>query len=329
MHPDLVLRPADPGADMAFLDRLALWALRFTPLAAGDPPDGLMLDVTGCTDLFGGEEALLARVCANLARSGIAAQAVIASVADAAGALARAGYQGRLVPPGDETAAVAALPLGVLRLPGDCVAGLNRLGLQSIGGVARQPRAPLMRRFGRTLIDVLDAVTGDRPRALPPVRPPPQFVEALNFLEPIVTRTAIDHAMDVLLEKLCRMLAEAGHGAREVTLRAFRVDRDVQEITIGAGQPTRVPSHLRRLFANELERLEPDLGFEHMTLGPTRLEGTRRLPSFSTGCRSVCRCGVSPPEKATGQNDRSCLSVPSMPCRQPRADRTCRSRYDC
>jgi protein ImuB len=31
MHPDLILRPADPEADLAFLDRLALWALRFTP----------------------------------------------------------------------------------------------------------------------------------------------------------------------------------------------------------------------------------------------------------------------------------------------------------
>jgi protein ImuB len=123
-----------------------------------------------------------------------------------------------------------------------------------------------MRRFGRTLIDVLDAVTGDRPRALPPVRPPPQFIEAVDFLEPIVTRPSIDHALDVLLEKLCRMLAEAGEGAREVTLRAFRVDRYVQEITVGTGLPTRLPSHLRRLFANELERLEPDLGFERMTL---------------------------------------------------------------
>ncbi len=266
MHPDLVLRPSDPAADMAFLQRLALWALRFTPLAAGDPPDGLVLDVTGCTDLFGGEEALLARVSTNLAGSGIAAQAVIASVADAAGALARAGYHGLVVSPGDETAAVAGLALDALRLPRDCVAGLNRLGLQSIGEVARQPRAPLMRRFGRTLIDVLDAVTGDRPRALPPVRPPPQFIEAVDFLEPIVTRPSIDHALDVLLEKLCRMLAEAGEGAREVTLRAFRVDRYVQEITVGTGLPTRLPSHLRRLFANELERLEPDLGFERMTL---------------------------------------------------------------
>lgn len=40
----------------------------------------------------------------------------------------------------------------------------------------------------------------------------------------------------------------------------------MQEITIGTGLPTRVPAHLCRLFANELERLEPDLGFERMTL---------------------------------------------------------------
>jgi len=266
MHPDLVLRPADPSADMAFLERLALWALRFTPIAAGDPPDGLVLDVTGCTALFGGEQALLDRVSASLARSGITARAVIAGIVDAAGALARAGYQGRVVPPGDETAAVAALPLRAMRLPQECVVGLNQLGLQCIGQVARQPRAPLMRRFGRPLLDALDALTGDGPRALSPVRPPTEFVAAVDLLEPIVTRPAIDRALDVLLEKLCRMLTDTGLGAREVMLRAFRVDRDVQEITIGTGLPTRSPAHLRRLFANELERLEPDLGFERMTL---------------------------------------------------------------
>jgi protein ImuB len=57
MHPELVPRPADPDADAAFVERLALWALRFTPIAAVDPPDSLVLDVTGCADLFGDEMA--------------------------------------------------------------------------------------------------------------------------------------------------------------------------------------------------------------------------------------------------------------------------------
>jgi protein ImuB len=259
MHPELALRPAEPDADIAFLERLALWAVRFTPISAVDPPDGLVLDVTGCTDLFGGEAALLARVSNGLQHGGVAAQAVVAGVADAAAALARAGHHMRIVPAGEEAAAVAPLPLGTLRLSHECLAGLNRLGLRRISDVLRQPRGPLTRRFGRPLMDVLDALTGDRPRALPPVRSPPIFVEALNFLEPIVTRPAIDRALDALLDPLCTTLAGAGQGAREVTLRAFRVDREVQEITIGTGLPTRVPAHLRRLFAMSWSACSPIL----------------------------------------------------------------------
>ena len=77
MYPDLVLRPAEPEADLALLERLALWCLRFTPEAAVDAPDGLVLNIAGCTELFGGEAPLLARISAGLARGGIAARAVI------------------------------------------------------------------------------------------------------------------------------------------------------------------------------------------------------------------------------------------------------------
>ena len=266
MHPELVLRPAEPAADLALLERLALWALRFTPLSAADPPDGLVLDITGCADLFGGEAPLLARVSAGLGRGGIAARAVIASVVEVAAALARAGRHGTILPAGQDRTVVDALPLSLLRLPEDCLAGLHRLGLQSVGEVLRQPRAPLARRFGRALLDVLDALTGERPRPMIPVRPPPAFEAVGQFVEPIVTRPGIDRAVDRLLEQLCERLAEAGQGARRVTLRAFRVDRDVQELTIGTGLPTRAPAHLRRLFAEVMERLEPDLGFERITL---------------------------------------------------------------
>ncbi|GAB0119806.1 Y-family DNA polymerase [Acidisoma sp. 7E03] len=266
IHPDLVLRDADPDGDAAFLEQLALWALRFTPIAAVDAPDGLILDVTGCSHLFGGEAALLDRISLNLRQSGLTLAGVIADGAEAAASLSRAGMDGLTVSPGGDVAAVSPLPLAALRLPADCLVALNRLGLHRVGDLLRQPRAPLARRFGRSLMDVLDALTGARPRLLASIRQPPEFVETVEFLEPIVTRLAIDVAVDALLDPLCRQLADAGQGARQVTLRAFRVDRVVQEITVGTGLPTRTPAHLRRLFANELERLEPDLGFERMSL---------------------------------------------------------------
>jgi protein ImuB len=46
--PGLTIRPAQPEADEAGLRRLAAWCLRYAPLVAPDPPDGLWIDITGC-----------------------------------------------------------------------------------------------------------------------------------------------------------------------------------------------------------------------------------------------------------------------------------------
>src|SRR5690606_2315994 len=129
---------------------------------------------------------------------------------DAAAALARAGRHGAIVPPGEESAALAPLPLGALRLPGETIAALHRIGLRRVGEVLRQPRGPLARRFGPALLEALDAATGARPRPIRPVRPPPELDAAQDFLEPIVTREAIDAALERLLARLCRMLRETG-----------------------------------------------------------------------------------------------------------------------
>jgi protein ImuB len=263
--PGLTLRPADPAADAALLERLAVWGLRWTPLSAVDGADGLLLDVTGSTHLFGSEAGLLQQVRAALQRAGFAVRLALAGTAAAAAALARAA-DGAIVPPGQDLAAVAPLPLSVLRLPSEMVGRLSRLGLQSIADVLRQPRAPLTRRFGRVLLDALDGVSGARTRPVQPVRPPAEYRAVRECLEPIVTRPAIDHALEQLLQEVCRQLRETGRGARRLTLRAWRVDGLVQEVVIGTGAAARDAAHLYRLFAEKLGTLEPDLGFERLTL---------------------------------------------------------------
>ncbi len=55
MVPGLRIEEAQPEQDAAALHRLAAWCLRqFSPLAAAYPPDGIWIDVTGCTHLFAG-----------------------------------------------------------------------------------------------------------------------------------------------------------------------------------------------------------------------------------------------------------------------------------
>jgi protein ImuB len=87
--PDLITRIADPSGEAAFLTALRRWAGKFSPWVAEAPPDGLMIDLTGCAHLFGGEEALFAQVEADCTDLGLSVRAGIADTAGAAWALAR------------------------------------------------------------------------------------------------------------------------------------------------------------------------------------------------------------------------------------------------
>jgi protein ImuB len=280
--PGLVLRPAAPEADADLLQRLALWCLRWTPLAAVDGTDGLLLDITGCSDLFGGEAALLRQVREGLQRAGFVVRAALAGFSEAAAALART-TDGLIVPPDQDFAAVQPLRLAALRLPPDVVSGLSRLGVQTVGDALRQPRGPLARRFGQVLLNALDGVSGTRTRPVRPVREPAAFLVIRDCLEPIIARPAIDHVVEALLAELCQQLLEAGRGARRLTLRAWRVDGAVQEVAIGTGAAAREVAHLRRLFAEPLGTLEPDLGFERLSLEANSTEPLEGMQAVIRG----------------------------------------------
>ena len=91
MYPTLAVADAGPEADRILLEAIADWCDRYTPLVGLDPPDGLILDITGCAHLFGGEAAFCADIVQRLGRQGLAARAAIADTVGCACAVARFG----------------------------------------------------------------------------------------------------------------------------------------------------------------------------------------------------------------------------------------------
>src|SRR5688500_8997665 len=125
--------PADPDGDRAFLERLALWAQRWGPWSALDPPDGLVVDVTGAAHLFGGEEALLADAAHAFARRKLAVRLAIAPTAGAAWALAHHGPPRAILSSDEDVATrLGELPVAALRLDDDVLLLLRRLGLKRL-----------------------------------------------------------------------------------------------------------------------------------------------------------------------------------------------------
>ncbi len=245
--PGLRVAEADPAGDVAALRKLAAWCLRYAPLTAADPPDGVWIDVTGCAHLFGGEAAMLADMTARLARAGIGARAAIADTPGAAHAMARYGEH-RVVPTGASAQALAPLPIAALRLAPETAAVLRRLGLERIGALADAPRGPLARRFGTALLTRLDQALGRVPEPITPVLPPEAVQHRLGFVEPLLTAEAFEAVIDTLADAICAMLDRAGLGARRLDLFFERVDTTVQAVRIGLARPTRAPHHLARLL---------------------------------------------------------------------------------
>ena len=79
------------AGDQLLLEAIADWCDRYTPLVALDAPDGMMLDITGCAHLFGGEEALANDLLVRLFHQGFAVSGAVSSTPGAAWAASRFG----------------------------------------------------------------------------------------------------------------------------------------------------------------------------------------------------------------------------------------------
>jgi protein ImuB len=261
--PGILVHDADPAGDAAALLRLAEWCLRYAPLAAPDPPDGLWIDVTGSTHLQGGETRLLRDLLQRLNSQGLTARAAVADTPAVAHAAVRYG-DGGVVPPG--AGIMANFPIEALRLPADTVAALRLMGFERIGSLTATPRAPLVRRFGTRLASRLDQASGQVFEPIVPVVPPALIQARLAFVEPLLTAEAFSTVIVRLVALIGTDLEQAGLGARRLDLLFERVDGSVQAIRVGTAKPSRDARHLGRMLDERLERVDPGLGVEAMRL---------------------------------------------------------------
>ena len=263
-YPALVVEPHDPEADQRLLEDLAEACARYTPLVALDGPDGLILDMSGCAHLFGGEAGLARDLLARVAGVGLSARAAIVATPGGAAALARfGGRRSLIVPEGTELGPLLApLPLAALRLAPALLASLARLGLARIGDLLDKPRAPLAARFGADMMDRLDGALVSGRAALTYRFPPPRFSVDKALAEPVERVEDVLGLARHLAGSLAGLMERHGLGARRLDLALFRVDGKVTRLHVGTGRPLRDPALVQRLFAEKVAQLSSlDAGF--------------------------------------------------------------------
>jgi protein ImuB len=266
--PDLHVEYADVAGDRLALERLMLWARRWCPWTVADGADGLILDTTGADHLLGGEAAMLVEMETRLSLLGLTARPAVAPTWGAAWGLARYGPVRAICPPGQVAAQLAPLPVAALRLDEPTLLLLRRLGLKTVGSLAEAPRLSLTRRFAREALHAnpllrLDQAVGHLAEPVASRDAPPRIEAQARLAEPMQDPTAY---LPGLCADLCAQLTRHGLGCRRLTLTVYRTDGEVGAIAAATAAPSRDPDHLRSLFDDRLERIDPGFGFDLIAL---------------------------------------------------------------
>ncbi|MGQ0636617.1 MAG: Y-family DNA polymerase [Planctomycetaceae bacterium] len=249
LSPQAQFEPHDRSADSECLQVLAVECQRFSPSVGIGDEASLLMDVTGCTHLFEGEQPLARQVARFVARLKLVGKVSIADTVGAAWGVCRYGRAG-VVSRGENETALYPLPVAALRLSASIVETLDELGIQTIGQLRALPRQSLASRFGTSVANRLDQAFGRLPELIVSVRGTEPIQASQEFDEPLTDRRSLELVLYQLIEHVAAALRNRQLGVQQLTCQI-----DDVSFTIGATGPTAAGTHLWELARLHLERL--------------------------------------------------------------------------
>jgi protein ImuB len=251
------LQPArrNPAAEREALEAAALWAGQFTPSVAIEPAGGLVMEIEASLALFGGLEAIAARMQEGLAALGLSAILASAPSARGASCLARAGQCSHVGTQAALIAALDALPVGVLDPEPRTVQLLAALGVSRVAGLRALPRAGAARRFGPDLLQRLDEACGLRAQAQRFFVPPERFHARLELPHPTDSAPALLFVAKRLFLQLEGFLRARAGAARGFTLQLEHEDHPDTRMALELAAPGRSAEHFALLVHERLGRI--------------------------------------------------------------------------
>jgi protein ImuB len=191
----------EPRRELASLESLARWAQGLTSTVSVESQEGLLLEVAGSLKLYGGIDAIKAKLREELVRRRHVFRLAAAPTATAALWLARAA--GADVASSRAMAGrLGALPLGVTRWPPAVQALLRDLGARTIGDCVRLPRDGFARRVGNAYLRELDRAFGRDVDLRAEFRAPDTWTSKVELFEESVDSALFMEAIEQILDEL-------------------------------------------------------------------------------------------------------------------------------
>ncbi len=263
----------DPHAEQANLHTLANWTYQFTPSVCIYQHDALLLEVAGCLKLFDGLANLLTEIIDGVKQLGYCQQIGLAHTPEAACLLARScSAVPKEIPTALETLQrLRPLALEYLRCEKTSIDKLHKMGLGCIGEVLDLPAAALGKRFGLTLQQYLQKITGEREDPQHFIKPAPVFSSRLFFLDAIENSQMLAFPMQRLLDELCQFLHSRQLHCQQFVWHMQHNDKHNSQLVIQLTQAQGDKSNFMNLSRIKLEQFRINTGIHTLALKAEQL----------------------------------------------------------
>ncbi|HEY7944349.1 MAG: Y-family DNA polymerase [Burkholderiales bacterium] len=253
LDPEIAIHLRDERAEAAALKSIALWAGQWTSTISIEPPAGVLLEISGCLNYFGGLDTLLARIDAGLAALGFSGVAATAPTALAANLLAQAGQSIAIEHAADLESRLKALPAALLDNARPVLGTLTGIGVRTIGDVLALPRDGVARRFGQGLLEEIDRACGARPDPRPLFVAPERYHGQLELPAPVAEAEALLFAVRRLIVELAGFLQGRGAGVTRLRCDLIHEDAVPTSIVLGLAATRRI-EHMVNVLRERLAR---------------------------------------------------------------------------
>lgn len=265
------------------LDAVAMALLQFTPEVAFSEDFSILMDVSASLRLFGGPQAICKRIAASVAALGFTAGLGAAPTAKGAWLLARSPrtkshpLRRRVLKTDTLTRRLDSLPCRLLPATLPHYDWLNGIGARDFGAIRRLPRAGLMRRTSKRLLEDLDRAYGDLSEMFEWIKVPSTFSASVETFDRIEHAEALMFGATRLILQMIGWLV-----SQQLAVTAFTLSLEHERgrsaipptmLEIALAEPAWKDGHLIRLLKERLAKVEliaPVIGL--------RLDARRLVP---------------------------------------------------
>lgn len=252
----------EAAATAVLLECAGSFSPRVEDRCNGRSEDGSFLcviDIAGTQALFGPPDALARNLLARVGALGITACVAVGGNFHAAVAVAKAPLplSVRVIPAGEESTALAALPLAVLDLTEEQREIFALWGIRTLGMLAVLPEKELISRMGQSARQLRQLARGEMPHLFQAVEPPFTLAERMELDSPVEVLNALMFVANLMLEQLILRATARVRALASVTITLMLEGGATHTRTVRPALPTNDRQLWLKLLHLDLEAHPP------------------------------------------------------------------------